>query len=60
MDLPQIRKSVVALVGVAVIVAGQLGLTVAADVPDLVATAFDAVVGLLTAFGVFRVPNASA
>lgn len=52
------RKALVALVGVAVLVAGQFGLVVAADVPDDVGVLFDGVVGLLTAFGVFQVPNA--
>jgi uncharacterized membrane protein len=51
------RKALVAVAGAAVLVAGQFGLVVAGDVPESFGVLFDGVVALLTAFGVFRVPN---
>lgn len=51
------RKAIVAVVGAGVLVAGQFGLALAPDVPDSVGVIFDGVVGLLTALGVFQVPN---
>lgn len=52
------RKALVALVGAAVLIAGQFGLVLPDGVPEEVGVVFDGVVALLTAFGVFQVPNA--
>lgn len=45
------------MVGAGLIVAGQFGLVLPDSVSDDVATIFDSAVALLTAFGVYRVPN---
>lgn len=54
------RKAAVAVAAAGVLIAGQLGLEVAANLPDAVGAVFDGVVGILSAFGVFRVPNVPA
>lgn len=43
--------------GAGLIIAGQLGLVIPDDVPESVGVIYDGVVALLTAFGVFQVPN---
>lgn len=52
------RKAVVAAAGVIVMIAGVFGLDTAANADDQLVQAFDGVIGALTAFGVYRVPNA--
>lgn len=52
------RKLIVALVGAGVIIATQLGLAVPDVLDDDVIAIGDSVISLLTAYGVFRVPNA--
>ena len=56
-DLAKYRKLVVAGAGFLVILLGNVGLDTAADADDQVVQLFDAVVGVVTAFGVYRVPN---
>jgi len=53
-NLPEYRKALVAGLGVVVMVAPAV-----AGVDTDTLAVFDGVVGLLTAFGVFRVPNAA-
>ena len=56
-DLSKVRKLVVASSGLIVILAGGFGLDTVAGADDQIVQSFDALVGLLTAFGVYRVPN---
>ncbi len=56
-DLARVRKTVVAVLGVAVIVAGSLGFTAAEGASTPILAVFDSVVALLVALGVYAVPN---
>ncbi len=56
-DLARVRKTVVAVLGVAVIVAGSLGFTAAEGADSAVIGVFDSVVAVLMALGVYAVPN---
>lgn len=56
-DLSKYRKAVVSGAGFAVLLAGTFGLDTAAGADDQVVQLFDAVVAVLTAFSVYKVPN---
>jgi hypothetical protein len=56
-DLAKYRKLVVAGSGFAVLLLGSFGLDTAAGADDQIVQLYDAVVSLLTTFGVYRVPN---
>jgi hypothetical protein len=57
-DLSKVRKFVVASSGLTVLLAGSFGLDTVAGADDQIVQSFDSLVGLLTAFGVYKVPNA--
>lgn len=57
LDLRKVRKFVVASAGLVVLVAGSFGLDTVAGADDQIVQAFDGLVGLLTALGVYQVPN---
>lgn len=58
MKLAQVRKLFVALIGAGTIIAAEFLGDQAFGLNDDLVSIFDSVVALLTAFGVFQVPNA--
>lgn len=56
-DLAKYRKALVTGTGAAVIIAGTFGLDTVAGADDQIVQLYDAVVGLLTTFGVYKLPN---
>lgn len=57
MDLSRIRKLVVALSGAVTIIAAEFLGDHVLGADDEIVSSFDAIVALLTAVGVYRVPN---